>query len=100
MVGIRGWTARCLAHEGGDMAEGTVLVELSVSLDGYIAGPNVDVDRPLGDGGDRLHEWMFSGRTLRTQPPTRRPTSNTSGGSLSNGRGGSTRWGTSASTST
>jgi dihydrofolate reductase len=45
------------------MPEGSVLVELSVSLDGFVAGPNVDVDRPLGDGGDRLHDWMFSGRT-------------------------------------
>ena len=45
------------------MPQGNVLVELSVSLDGYIAGPNVDIDRPLGDGGDRLHEWMFTDRT-------------------------------------
>jgi len=31
---------------------------LSMSLDGYIAGPNVRVGNGMGDGGDRLHEWM------------------------------------------
>ena len=29
-----------------------------MSLDGYIAGPNDDVDNPGGDGFDRLHEWF------------------------------------------
>jgi dihydrofolate reductase len=31
----------------------------SISLDGYGAGPNQDVDSPLGVGGLRLHEWVF-----------------------------------------
>jgi hypothetical protein len=30
-----------------------------MSLDGFIAGPNDDVERPLGDGGNRLHEWVY-----------------------------------------
>jgi dihydrofolate reductase len=30
-----------------------------VSLDGFIAGPNVSVENGMGDGGERLHEWMF-----------------------------------------
>ena len=30
---------------------------MSMSLDGYIAGPNDEVDNPGGDGFDRLHEW-------------------------------------------
>jgi len=30
-----------------------------MSLDGFIAGPNVSVKNGLGDGGERLHEWMF-----------------------------------------
>lgn len=29
----------------------------AISLDGYAAGPNQDVDNPLGVGGPRLHEW-------------------------------------------
>ena len=32
---------------------------MSMSLDGFIAGPNETVDNGLGDGGDRLHEWIF-----------------------------------------
>jgi dihydrofolate reductase len=32
-----------------------------MSLDGFIAGPNEGPDNALGDGGDRLHEWVFQG---------------------------------------
>src|SRR3954454_3443433 len=32
----------------------------SMSLDGFIAGPNEAPDNGLGDGGDRLHEWFFA----------------------------------------
>src|SRR3954469_9432661 len=32
---------------------------MSMSLDGFIAGPNVRFDNGLGDGGERLHEWVF-----------------------------------------
>ncbi len=34
---------------------------MSMSLDGFIAGPNERLDNGLGDGGDRLHEWAFAG---------------------------------------
>lgn len=34
---------------------------MSMSLDGFIAGPNESVDNGLGDGGERLHEWAFAG---------------------------------------
>ncbi|MET1008060.1 MAG: dihydrofolate reductase family protein [Propionibacteriaceae bacterium] len=34
---------------------------MSVSLDGFIAGPNVGPDNGLGDGGERLHEWVLTG---------------------------------------
>jgi len=37
----------------------------SMSLDGYIAGPNQSVDNPLGIGGMRLHEWVFPLRAWR-----------------------------------
>lgn len=30
---------------------------MSMSLDGFIAGPNERLDNGLGDGGERLHEW-------------------------------------------
>ncbi len=38
-----------------------VLVSLTASLDGYIAGPHDGPDNPLGDGGMRLFDWYFSG---------------------------------------
>jgi dihydrofolate reductase len=34
---------------------------MSMSLDGFIAGPNEGPDNPLGDGGHRLHEWVLTG---------------------------------------
>lgn len=32
---------------------------MSMSLDGFITGSNASLHNPLGDGGHRLHEWMF-----------------------------------------
>lgn len=40
---------------------GNVVVDLSISLDGYIAGPNDGPGNGLGDGGSRLFEWMWGG---------------------------------------
>ena len=34
---------------------------MSMSLDGFIDGPNEGPDNDLGDGGHRLHEWIFTG---------------------------------------
>jgi dihydrofolate reductase len=34
---------------------------MSMSLDGFIAGPNEGPDNGLGDGGHRLHEWALTG---------------------------------------
>jgi dihydrofolate reductase len=34
---------------------------MSMSLDGFIAGPNESRDNGLGDGGERLHEWAIPG---------------------------------------
>lgn len=38
-----------------------VKVELSMSLDGFVAGPNDGPKNGLGDGGDRLFKWYSSG---------------------------------------
>lgn len=35
------------------------ILYMSMSLDGFIAGPNETDDNGLGDGGDRLHDWAF-----------------------------------------
>ena len=42
---------------------GKVMFNISMSLDGFITGPNVGVGNGLGDGGERLHDWMFDGKT-------------------------------------
>jgi dihydrofolate reductase len=34
-------------------------LRISMSLDGFVAGPNQSVDNPLGVGGERLHEWVI-----------------------------------------
>jgi len=36
---------------------------LAMSVDGYVAGPDQDLEHPLGVGGPRLHEWVFATRT-------------------------------------
>jgi dihydrofolate reductase len=38
---------------------GRVLCHQSISLDGFTAGPNQSLENPIGEGGLRLHEWMF-----------------------------------------
>ena len=35
-----------------------VRVHISTSLDGYVAGPNQSMENPLGEGGERLHDWI------------------------------------------
>ncbi|MDQ7879263.1 dihydrofolate reductase family protein [Microbacterium sp. QXD-8] len=38
---------------------GNTVLYMSMSLDGFIAGPNETDENGLGDGGGRLHEWVF-----------------------------------------
>jgi dihydrofolate reductase len=38
---------------------GKVVLDISTSLDGYVAGPNPTPEQPLGQGGERLHEWVI-----------------------------------------
>ena len=40
-------------------------LNITMSLDGYVAGPNQSVENPLGEGGEQLHEWAFATRTFR-----------------------------------
>jgi dihydrofolate reductase len=41
-----------------------VVLEISMSLDGFVAGPNVSIDNPMGDGGERIHDWLFGAKTM------------------------------------
>lgn len=38
-----------------------------MSLDGFIAGPDISNDNPMGKGGLRLHDWMFAFKTDEDQ---------------------------------
>jgi dihydrofolate reductase len=38
---------------------GKVVFDISSSLDGFVAGPNPSLELPLGEGGERLHEWAI-----------------------------------------
>jgi hypothetical protein len=49
---------------------GKVTTGLSMSLDGFIAGPNDGPERPLGEGGERLFEWYSGGHTEYRLPAT------------------------------
>jgi dihydrofolate reductase len=44
-----------------------IFAEISMSLDGYVAGPNDGPANGLGDGGEQLHEWMFQTAAWREQ---------------------------------
>ncbi len=46
---------------------GMVTCQISISLDGFVAGPNQTLDNPLGEGGLRLHEWVFPTAGWRRQ---------------------------------
>lgn len=41
------------------------VLSFSISLDGYGAGPNQDLENPLGVGGMALHEWVFPTRAFK-----------------------------------
>jgi dihydrofolate reductase len=38
----------------------SVKVDITMSLDGFVAGPNASLEQPLGEGGEQLHEWMVN----------------------------------------
>jgi dihydrofolate reductase len=45
----------------------TVRAQISISVDGYAAGPNQTREDPLGEGGERLHEWAFATESWQAQ---------------------------------
>jgi len=47
---------------------------ITTSLDGYIVGPNDGPGRGLGDGGERLHYWVFGGPWSYDEEPRGDPT--------------------------
>jgi|SRR4051794_6562300 dihydrofolate reductase len=39
--------------------------DITVSLDGYVAGPSPSLEHPLGEGGEQLHEWVYGLKAFR-----------------------------------
>jgi dihydrofolate reductase len=44
---------------------GKLKLDISMSLDGFVAGPNATLEDPLGEGGESLHEWIFGLKAWR-----------------------------------
>jgi len=52
------------SDQGDTMA---VTLDITMSLDGFVAAPNASLENPLGEGGERLHEWAFAAQSWREQ---------------------------------
>jgi dihydrofolate reductase len=52
---------------------GRLVLYMSMSLDGFIAGPGDEQDNPFGTGGDRLHKWLGPGSGPDDLRPTDEP---------------------------
>jgi dihydrofolate reductase len=46
-----------IVPQGGEMKR--LILDITMSLDGLVAGPNQTLERPLGEGGELLHEWAY-----------------------------------------
>ena len=55
-----------------------VRVHISTSLDGYVAGPNQSQEEPLGEGGERLHDWLVRLEGVARRAPVWRAARRTS----------------------
>jgi dihydrofolate reductase len=42
-----------------------LIFDISVSLDGFVAGPDPSLEEPLGRGGEQLHEWAINAMAWR-----------------------------------
>jgi len=51
-----------------------VTAGITTSVDGYITGPNDGPERGLGEGGERLHYWVFGGPWTYAEPGRGEPT--------------------------
>jgi dihydrofolate reductase len=54
----------------GGSAMTKVVAAITISLDGYVTGPNDGPGRGLGEGGERLHYWVFGGPWSYDQEPS------------------------------
>jgi dihydrofolate reductase len=52
----------------------SVIASITTSIDGYITGPDDGPDKGLGEGGERLHYWVFGGPWSYDKDPRGEPT--------------------------
>jgi dihydrofolate reductase len=45
----------------------TTFLNITMSLDGFVAGPNQTLEEPLGQGGEQLHDWIVGLESWRQQ---------------------------------
>ena len=55
-----------------------IIAAITMSVDGYITGPNDGPEKGLGEGGERLHYWVMGGpwsyeTSRRASPKARTP---------------------------
>jgi dihydrofolate reductase len=55
------------ASPGGLTGMTKLTLDISMSLDGFVAGPNQTIEEPLGRGGEQLHEWIFGLESWRAR---------------------------------
>src|SRR5918994_3288981 len=68
----RSQSTRVQESRKGHAMAATILY-MSISLDGFIAGPNEGPDNGLGDGGERLHDWALADEPRGTSGIPSRP---------------------------
>ena len=49
----------------------SLVMAITMSLDGYAAGPDISMENAMGVGGEALHEWLFDGDRDRHSAPAR-----------------------------
>jgi dihydrofolate reductase len=52
---------------GGLRSMSSITCQISISLDGFVAGPDQSIENPIGEGGTRLHQWAFATESWRRQ---------------------------------
>jgi hypothetical protein len=63
-------------HDDTGAAMPKLRFDITMSLDGFIAGPNRRLEQPLGDGGERLHQWAYGPESFRERHGLEGGTSN------------------------
>jgi dihydrofolate reductase len=67
MSPYRRWRQFAARADRQARAMGKVTCQISISLDGFVAGPNQSLENPIGEGGMRLHDWVFATSSWRRQ---------------------------------